>query len=282
VAAPLAVYLGAQRPTRREAVYAVALAALVVWLTSGPADEFSQLERAWIVLLSGSLLIVVLVGRARGFVATTLAAVAGAGGAAVTLMAATRLTGAKLLGMAQQHYFLQTRQLLDLVAPVGNPAREAVQQSLQSGLAFLGTFLPGIVLLQSLAAMALAWALYHRLARQPASEPLAPLAAFRFNDHLIWGVALSLLVVVLPRLAWAKALGGNLLFFFGGLYLVRGVAVLAAVAVATGFGGPIAYLMVLLVTVFLLPVVALAALALGLTDTLVDWRLRLVRAARKP
>jgi Predicted membrane protein (DUF2232) len=254
----------------------------VVWLTLGPADELEQLERAWIVLLSGSLLVVVVSGRARGFVATTLAAVAGAGAAAVALMASTGLTGAKLLGMAQQHYFLQTRQLLDLVAPVGTPMREPVQQSLQAGLAFLGTFLPGVVLLQSLAAMALAWAIYHRLARRPASEPLLPLAAFRFNDHLIWGVALSLVIVLLPRLAWARALGGNLLVFFGGLYLVRGVAVLAAVAAASGVGGPVAYVLALLVTVFLLPVVALAALALGLTDTLVDWRLRLARAARKP
>ena len=50
-------------------------------------------------------------------------------------------------------------------------------------------------------------------------------------------------------------------------------------AAAVGFTGLLASLVVLLVTAFLMPVVALAALALGLSDTLVDWRLRLARAA---
>jgi predicted membrane protein DUF2232 len=279
VLAPLAALLAAQRPSRRELVYAAVLTAIVIWLLVGTSDAFEELERAWVVLLTGSLVVVLVSGRTRGFVTTTLAAVTGAGAAAAVLMAATRLTGAKLVGLAQQHYFLQSRLVLEVLAPVGSPARELVQESAQTAIRFVGAFLPGLVLLQTVAAVALAWALYHRIAREPASEPLAPLAAFRFNDHLIWGVALSLLVVVLPRFGWARALGGNLLLFFGGLYVMRGVAVLAAVAAAAGFGGPLAYLMVLVVTVVLLPVVAVAVLALGLTDTLVDWRLRLARAA---
>lgn len=280
--APLAALLAAQGPTRREVGIAAVLGAVVIWLLLGPADAFEQLERAWIVLLGGSLVVVLASGRTRGFVTTTLATVAGAGAAATVLMGLTRLTAAKLVGLAQQHYFLQSRLVLDVLTPVGSPARELVQQSADTAIGFVGAFLPGLVLLQTVAAMALAWALYHRIARQPVGEPLAPLAAFRFNDHLIWGVALSLLVVVVPRLGWARALGGNLLLFFGGLYVMRGVAVLAAVAAAAGFGGPLAYLVALMATALLLPVVAVAVLALGLTDTLMDWRHRLARAAHKP
>ncbi len=279
--APLAAYLGIQRPTRRDAALALALVAFLVWLLVGPGDEFEQLERAWVVLLTGSLVVVLVAGRARGFVATTLSAVAGAGTAAAILAAATRLTTDKLVGMAQQHYFLQARQLLDLVAPVGSTVRETLQQSFQAGITLLGSFLPGIVLLQSLAAMALAWALYQRLARRPQTEPLPPLATFRFNDHLIWGVAISLVVLVLPRLGWARLLGGNLLLFFGGLYLVRGVAVLAAVAIAAGFTGLGAAVLAVIGAALLWWLLAPAALLLGLTDTLVDWRLRLARAAPK-
>jgi hypothetical protein len=91
----------------------------------------------------------------------------------------------------------------------------------------------------------------------------------------------SLLVLLLPRLGWINAVGGNLLVFFSGLYLMRGFAVLAAVAAAGGIGGPLTALLVVFVTLFLLPVAALAALALGLTDTLVDWRGRLARAIQK-
>ncbi len=279
--APLAAYLGIQRPTRRDAALALALVAFLVWLLVGPGDEFEQLERAWVVLLTGSLVVVLVAGRARGFVATTLSAVAGAGTAAAILAAATRLTTDKLVGMAQQHYFLQARQLLDVVAPVGSTVRETLQQSFQAGITLLGSFLPGIVLLQSLAAMALAWALYQRLARRPQTEPLPPLATFRFNDHLIWGVAISLVVLVLPRLGWARLLGGNLLLFFGGLYLVRGVAVLAAVAIAAGFTGLGAAVLAVIGAALLWWLLAPAALLLGLTDTLVDWRLRLARAAPK-
>jgi hypothetical protein len=281
VVAPLAAYLGVQRPTRRDAAWAVALAALAIWLLLGPADEFTQLERAWIVLLTGSLVIVLVVGRTRGFVATTLTAVFGAGAAAAVLMGLTGLSAGKLAGLAQQHYFVQARLMLDLLAPVGSPTREVVYQSIQAGVRFVGGFLPGLVLLQTLAATALAWALYHRIAREPRSEPLAPLATFRFNDHLIWGVALSLLVVVLPRLGWARALGGNLLLFFGGLYLIRGVAVLAAVAAAIGFTGAVATVAVVLGAALLWWLLAPAALVVGLTDTLVDWRHRLARSVPK-
>jgi len=282
VAAPLALYLGLQRPARRDAAYALLFAALAVLLCLGPADDFEQLERAWVVLLTAGVAIVLIATRARSYAASSLLAVAGAGAAAAVLMVITHLTWGKVSGLVQHHYFLLARTLVDVVAPVGNPAREAVNDSLIAGIRMLSGVLPGLVLLQSLAALALAWALYHRLAREPKSEPLGPLAGFRFNDHLIWGVAVSLVVVLLPRLAWARALGGNLLLFFGGLYVVRGVAVLAAVAAATGFTGVLAYLVVLLVTLFLLPVVAVMALALGLTDTVVDWRLRLARAVHKP
>jgi hypothetical protein len=282
VAAPLAAYLALQQPARRDAVVAAACALVAVLLCLGPADDFEQLERAWVVLLTASVAIVLITTRVRGYAAASLLAVAGAGGAAGALMLITRLTWAKVAGLVAHHYFLLARTVVDVVAPVGSPARESVNDSLLGGIRMLSGFLPGLVLLQSLAALALAWALYHRIAREPRSEPLGQLAAYRFNDHLIWGVVLALVVVLLPRLGWARPLGGNLLFFFGGLYLMRGIAVLAAVAAATGVSGLLAYVAVLLVTVFLMPVVAVAALALGLTDTLVDWRLRLARAVHKP
>ena len=51
----------------------------------GPADGFDQLERAWMVLLTASLAIVVAWGRASGFMSTALTAVSGAFGAAFVL-----------------------------------------------------------------------------------------------------------------------------------------------------------------------------------------------------
>ena len=280
--APLAAYLALQPSSRRDLAYASACVLVTVALSWGPADDFEQLERAWVVLLTAGIAIVLLVGGRRGWVATSLGALGLAGGAAAILMVATHLTLGKVAGAVEQHYFTPARSLVDLVAPVGNPARESLNTSLLAVVGALSRVLPGVVLLQSLAAQALAWALYHRIARAPRGEPVGALAGFRFNDHLIWGVALSLVAVLLPRLGWARALGGNLLLFFGGLYLVRGVAVLAAVASAVGFTGLVASAVVLVGTVLLWWILAPALVVLGLTDTLVDWRVRLARAVGKP
>ncbi len=284
VLAPLAALLGVQRPTRRDAATAAVLLALVVYLCAGPADSFDQLERAWLVLLTASLAVVLASGRISGFVAASLAAVAGAGGAAVVLATMTRLSWGKVVWLAERHYGLQVSWLVSRLSAV--PGRSDLLTSLESsmtlGVRIVSALFPGLVLLQSFAALALAWALYHRVAQRPQGEALGALAAFRFNDHLIWGVAGSLLVLVLPRLGWVSALGGNLLVFFSGLYMVRGVAVLWAAAAAGVIGGPIAIVTATVVTLFLMPVAALAALALGLTDTLVDWRQRLARALQKP
>jgi hypothetical protein len=284
VAAPLAALLGVQRPTRRDAATAALLVALVVFLCAGPADSFDQLERAWLLLLTASLGIVLASGGGRAFVASCLAAVAGAGVAAGLLASATRLSWGKLVWLAERHYGLQVSWLLNRLSetPGGADLQTSLGGSLALGVRIVSNLFPGLVLLQSFAALALAWALYHRLAQRPHGEPLGALAAFRFNDHLIWGVAGSLLVLVLPRLGWVNALGGNLLVFFSGLYMVRGVAVLSAAAAAGVISGPLAIVTATFVTLFLMPIAALAALALGLTDTLMDWRQRLARAVQKP
>jgi hypothetical protein len=283
VAAPLAALLGVQRPTGRDAAWAAGLVALVVFLCAGPADSFDQLERAWLVLLTASLAIVLAAGGTGRFVTSSLTAVGGAGGAALVLASVTQLSWGKVVWIAERHYGLQVSWLLHrlALAPGGADLQTSLESSLALGVRIVSSLFPGLVLLQSFAALALAWALYHRLAQRPQGEPVGTLAAFRFNDHLIWGVAGSLLVLVLPRLGWINALGGNLLVFFSGLYVVRGVAVLSAAAAAGIIGGPFAILAATFLTLFLMPVAALAALALGLTDTLMDWRQRLARAVQK-
>jgi len=284
VLAPLAALLGARRPTRRDAATAVVLAGLVVILCTGPADSFGQLERAWLVLLTASLAVVLVSSRGGGFVASCLAALALAGGSAAVLAALTRLSWGKLIWLAERHYGLQMSWLVAQLAqaPGGSGLTTSLQGSVTLGVRIVSALFPGLVLLQSFAAMALAWALYHRVAQRPQGESVGSLAAFRFNDHLIWGVAGSLVVLVLPRLGWVNALGGNLLVFFSGLYVVRGVAVLSAAAAAGVIGGPIAIIAATFVTLFLMPIAALGALALGLTDTLMDWRQRLARAVQRP
>ena len=55
---------------------------------------------------------------------------------------------------------------------------------------------PALLALESLAALALAWATYHRLSRARLGAPLRPLREFRFNDQLVWGLIVGLTIVL--------------------------------------------------------------------------------------
>ena len=133
--------------------------------------------------------------------------------------------------------------------------------------------LPSMLALQTLAAMALAWALFHRFSRTRLGEPLGRLRELRFNDQWIWSVIVGLVVTLLPALAVFRPLGVNLLVFFGALYAFRGAGVLAF------FLRPGRSLLGLLVGVALLLLLrdgAVIALGLvGLGDTWADWRRRI-------
>jgi hypothetical protein len=141
--------------------------------------------------------------------------------------------------------------------------------------------MPALLGLESLAALALAWSLYHRLARVRLGPLLAPLAEFRFNDQLVWGVVAGATLVALPSLGEFRALGLNVLLFFGALYALRGLGVLRwwADGWLAGLGAAgvvLAALLLIPVVGVLLPAALLgvAALALGLGDTLAGWRAR--------
>jgi hypothetical protein len=147
------------------------------------------------------------------------------------------------------------------------------EQSL-SGLPQLARLtLPAMLALQTLVAMALAWALFHRFSRTRLGDDLARLREFRFNDHWIWSVIVGLVLALLPALEALRPLGVNLLVFFGALYAVRGAGVLA------WFLRPGRSLLGLVVGVALLLLLrdgaAIALGLVGLGDTWADWRRRI-------
>jgi hypothetical protein len=286
VAAPLAVYLLAQRPARRDVATGALLGAVACLLLAGPGDTFVALERGWITLLVGALAVLMGLRPGRAFLPTALLAVGTAAAAATLVVALTPLSFDEVGWRVTQHFSYQARQVMGgmvqaaELAGGGAPAvLTTLERSLDTGIRMASRVFPALLLLQTLAALALAWGLYRRLALEPVGEPVGSLREFRFDDNLVWGIVLALGTLLLPRPAWLGALGGNLAVFFGGLYAVRGVAVFAAMAAAAGIGGWAAALGGSVIALFLAPVAALAALALGVTDTWVDWRARLARAA---
>jgi hypothetical protein len=144
-----------------------------------------------------------------------------------------------------------------------NEDSETIMRAIPARAASL---LPALLALESLAALALGWGLYRRLSPVQIGPPLSPLTEFRFNDQLVWGLAVGGTLCLLPAFEGGRNAGYNLLLFFGTLYLVRGIGVLAWIA-----RGRYAFIVIL----GLIPQVFLiVTLALGLGDTWLDLRRR--------
>ncbi len=75
-----------------------------------------------------------------------------------------------------------------------------VEQQLQATPSVALTLFPATLALESLAALALGWALYHRVGRVRLGLPIAPIREFRFNDQLVWGLIAGLVMTLIPGL----------------------------------------------------------------------------------
>jgi hypothetical protein len=276
----------------------VALAAWLMWQRPGTPDGFHNLERGWSLLLAGSFGLTCLFGERRPLFGRALAALS----IAIFLALAMSAMGPVPLNEARQtiaseyvHRNGETmaqvngvigdhqKEWSDLTSrfPQLAPAPTEIQQQLTT-LSKLGlAVFPSLLALESLLALALAWALYHRLSRARIGAPLRPLREFRFNDQLVWGLIVGLTIAFLPTLQSFRGVGRNLLVFFYALYAIRGLGVLAwflapgALIATLTVGFAMLWLPVIKFAAdFALMLLLVAAFVLGLGDTWADWRRR--------
>ena len=165
------------------------------------------------------------------------------------------------------------RALAERVPPVARSA-EAVAEFMAAAPSPT-PLIPALLVLETLVALALAWATWHRLARHRLGPPLAPVSQFRFSDQLVWGLVVGTTLVLLPTLSAWRTIGVNLLVVFGALYALRGLGVLLWWIPDRWAVLPLLLLLVcipLLGPVQVLATVAVLALGLGLGDTWRDFR----------
>ena len=271
----------------------VALAAFVLAQPALPGS-FYNLVRGWSLLLAGAFGLVCLFGGDKRFFPRALAALS----LSLVLVLGMTLKGPLTpmrvrqalttelgrrntetlasfrAGLLEHPDLAKTLPELAVMPDSAEPRLRAVAET------GVGLF-PSLLLLESLVALALAWATFHRLSRTRLGSPLGLLKDFRFNDQLVWGLIVGLAIVFVPALDFLGGAGRNLLVFFGALYAVRGFGVLS------WFMAPGALVILLLVGFAMLfwPVLstvavlgfmllALAAFGLGLGDTWADWRRR--------
>jgi hypothetical protein len=128
---------------------------------------------------------------------------------------------------------------------------------------------PAMIALASMGALCIASYAARRLDGIEAA--LIPLGSFRFNDHLAWWLIAGLALLVVPVGAWGVRAGGNIVMFMGGLYVLRGLAVLAwlgTTVISSGWWVAVW----LIAAILFYPVTLGTALVMGLSDTWLDLR----------
>ena len=270
------------------AALAVIWLAVSVWILLQPAGSpgtpYDQMARGWAVLLAASFGLVSLWSVTSPFFVRALAAVGLATGVGFLIALSSPSGIARFQHAAGEEFTrrvsntvekiqqsMDTPEWKQLAAKVPsldtwNDESEAAMRSIPDHTASL---LPALLALESLAALALGWGIFQRLSPVKIGPRLSPLTEFRFNDQLVWGVAVGATLCLLPAFAEGRSAGLNLLVFFGVLYLIRGLGVLAWIA-----RGRYAVIVILSLIPQVCIMLGVLALALGLGDTWLDLRRR--------
>ena len=280
------------------AVAWIGLAIFVAMKSPGGEGTFFNLARGWSLVLAGSFGLVCLFGARRYFFPRALLALTVSLGLALMMSAIGPVSGDHISGSVRDELTRRNLAAMDtlnkfvernpndwseLVKKVPQFASVPAEVERQlTALAAAGAVLyPSLLALESLMALAIAWAVYHRLSRTRLGPPLGALRDFRFNDQLVWGLIVGLTFLFLPSLSSVRVVGRNLLVFFGALYAIRGLGVLSwfmapgALALTTTVGFAMLFLPVIgFIAALGFAFLAIAALGLGLGDTWADWRRR--------
>ena len=264
---------------------AVIWIAFSVWILLQPAGEagtqYDQMARGWAVLLAASFGLVSLWGTSTPFFSRALTAVGMAIGIGFLIALASPSGIARFQHAAGEELTRRTSSMIELIqAGLDDPdsrsmlekfpgAEEVDERAIEMMRVMpsrASTLLPALLALESLAVLAFAWGVYRRLSPVQIGPPLSPLNEFRFNDQLIWGLAVGATLCLLPAFEGGRNAGYNLLLFFGALYLIRGIGILGWISKGR---------YALIVLLGLIPqVFIIVTLALGLGDTWLDLRKR--------
>jgi hypothetical protein len=283
-------------------------AGYVVWKVPLPLSGYGAFLRGWAVTLGAAFGLVCLATASRPFLTRALAAVALSG--VITAVGFSTRAPAGMSAFAAPAQMLsqeyQERLGVSLDAWRGRTSTESWRRFAQrfpeavertqrfegvlvvlaepqpassavggSRVAPLVRLAPTLLALESLLALALGWAAYHRLTRARIGPPLGALRDLRFNDQWVWGLIVGVTVLLLPSLVEWRTAGLNLVGFFGTLYALRGAGVLtwyipdrAAVWVLLA----LAVLVPVLGPVWVLGALLTVTFTLGLGDTWRDFR----------
>ncbi|MDQ2889846.1 MAG: YybS family protein [Gemmatimonadota bacterium] len=248
------------------------------------AGTYRSLVHGWTLLLAAGFGVASLMTPGQGFFRRALAAVGIAAVGAFAVTVATPDGVATVRSAVRGELVRRTEETVAVVnqmaaspmwknAAARNPGLDSMVATNEADLRSLGDkaarTAPALVALESLLALTLGWVLYHRLSGAALGPRLGKVREFRFNDQLVWGLAVGATIFFLPVFAEGKDAGLNLLVFFGALYLLRGIGVLSFMTRSRWAGT-----LLIVMTIFAPLLLGAVALGVGVGDTWMDWRAR--------
>jgi hypothetical protein len=252
-----------------------AMSVALLVLTGGISSRIAAVTSTYIVLVTAAFVAFVLLRPAPILRQALRSLVAGGLATAVLIQAVwgSDAWGA-LAWEATRDAGLTMRSLVEIA-----PDAFAIYEPM---VRFVSLTWPGMLALQTLAGLALAWQLHLRLAPAAlgAPAPRPRFKDFRMGDGWVWGIVAWLGVLILPvSNAWHVA-GTNVGLVASALYVLRGAAIV--VTFAEAFGVSVVALVIAAGAAAALAVPLLFVLpglcTLGITDTWYQYRRRLAAA----
>lgn len=271
---PIALLTLLARPrTTRELFWLAAAAAGISASLAGSVPLGAELIRVSGVALAAIFALLSLRGRGPVFPRALISMILAAAAAGVWV-AMQGLQFADVQSGFIEMLRVSYRSLVDL-GGTDPKARQDLEEFIRPFLEAapdIGRLMPGLLALEALGGVMLAWLWHHRLSATPLGFPPGRFRDFRFNDHLVWGAIFTLGLILVPLAEPVPVIAVNLLVVWIGLYVMRGLAVLCAILSPA----PVAIKLLAIGLGFLLFLVTLGAcLALGLADTWLNIRGRL-------
>jgi pimeloyl-ACP methyl ester carboxylesterase len=263
----------------------VGVAAFVLISPAGPPDSpYNWLARGWTLLLAACFGLVSVIASTENFFPRALSALAVATALAFALVLVSPGGPARISNAMTSEFNRRNDQSIASLREVsgqsgwkelvnGSPTLQRLTEESEAQLASIpkwsSMLVPALLALESLAAMGLGWALFHRMSNVAIGPRLGKLRDFRFNDQLVWGVAVGASIFLLPAFEEGRNAGLNLLLFFGILYTLRGMGILAWMSRTR-----LVTFMLIGLALVAWPLVAALAFGIGLGDTWLDLRTR--------
>jgi hypothetical protein len=263
------------RSPRELVTAAIAGGLSLAWLLdSGGLPE--QAVRAGAIIATAAFVTVTWLVRWSVIHRSLIAAAAAAVSVTVLLVALGSSWG-ELRWWVEHQVGYAARVASQVVWMVGNSSAATASQLeswITDSVRFMADFFPAIGIIQLIAGLSLATALYHAVAREPRGAGLHRLRDFRFSEHLGWVAVAALSVILIPKLAAAKLAAVNLLLVMGTLYALRGMAVVAFGLQFLGAASGMMTALTILAALLMLPIALAGAILLGVVDSGLDLRRR--------